>query len=144
MVRRPFLRGCSGHPGHPPPGKQQTQVAADGPGEQPGQPVPVRPALAPVRDDRGDAHHFAEDEEPEHMPCGATGSKAGAQPGTETGATVEEVKRKLQQSGTGGVVVGPVQVGVGGSEEKEKTDSKSKQVTWNIKRPTKTVTITQA
>jgi len=68
----------------------------------------------------------------------------GAQPGTETGATVEEVKRKLQQSGTGGVVVGPVQVGVGGSEEKEKTDSKSKQVTWNIKRPTKTVTITQA
>jgi len=49
------------------PGKQ-ADPAAHRPREQPRQPVPVRPALAPVGNSRADAHQFPDDEEPEHMP----------------------------------------------------------------------------
>src|SRR6202051_490563 len=66
-----------------PPSEQQADPATYRPGQQPGEPVPVRPRLAPVGDSRTDAHHFSEDKEPEHMALGAPGSKAGAEPGTE-------------------------------------------------------------
>src|SRR3954447_20190558 len=48
-------------------GDLQSDPTTDGPGEEPGEPVPVRPSLGPVGDDGGDAHSFPEDEEPEDV-----------------------------------------------------------------------------
>ena len=64
-------------------GEFQADPAADGPGEQPRDPVPVGPAFGPVGDGSAEAHHFAEDKEPEDVRCGAAGSESGADPGAE-------------------------------------------------------------
>ena len=55
------------------PGKQQPDPATYRPGQQPGQPIPVRPPFAPVGDGRDNAHHFSEDEKPQHMTRGIAG-----------------------------------------------------------------------
>ena len=57
-------------------GEEEADPAADWPGEQPGYPVPVGPARAPVGDGCGGAHEFSEDEEPEHV-----GGRRGGAPG---------------------------------------------------------------
>ena len=67
----------------PPFGKQQPDPAAYGPGEQPRQPIPMRPALAPIGNSCANAHRLPEDKEPEHMTTGAARSKSGAEPGTK-------------------------------------------------------------
>src|SRR5208337_4584434 len=85
----------------PAPGKPQANPTAHRPGEQPGQPVPVRPALAPVGNSRADAHRFPDDKEPEHMQRGAARCKAGAEPGTKDRDDDEE-PRARDESSVGG------------------------------------------
>src|SRR5450755_3288022 len=82
------------------PGEPQADPAAHRPGEQPGQPVPVRPALAPVGNNRNNAHYFPDNEEPKHMPGGAPRSQAGAEPGAED-RDYDEERRTRQESGAG-------------------------------------------
>src|SRR5208337_112177 len=85
----------------PAPGKQQADPAAHRPGEQPGQPVPVWPALAPVGDNRADSHRFPDDKEPEHVARGAARSEAGTETGTKDRNDDEE-RRARDESGVGG------------------------------------------
>ena len=63
--------------------EQPADPAAYRPGQQPRQPVPVRPTFAPVWNGGANAHHFTEDEEPKHMPCGTAWGEAGAEPRTQ-------------------------------------------------------------
>jgi hypothetical protein len=65
------------------PGEQQSNPTTHRPRKQPGEPVPVRPALAPVGNSRGDAHYFSDNKEPQHMPRRLAWSKARADPRTK-------------------------------------------------------------
>jgi hypothetical protein len=59
------------------------------------------PALAPVGNGGSDSHHFANDTKPEHVPGGASGSEAGAEPGAQDRDGHEE-RRAREESGAGG------------------------------------------
>src|ERR1700678_827347 len=50
-----------------PPRQQVADAAAHRPCQQPGEPVPVRPTLAPIGNRRPHAHHFPDAEKPQHM-----------------------------------------------------------------------------
>jgi hypothetical protein len=108
-------RGRMGHPAGPSDdkidalsgaalGEEEADPAADGPGEEPGYPIPVGPGLAPVRDGGGEAHDFSEDEEPEDMLCGWWRGEAGTDPGTEDRHD-DETCGACHERGVGGDVV---------------------------------------
>ena len=55
------------------------------------QPIPVRPALAPVGNGGGDAHHFSQETEREHMPRAA---RAGAKRAQSHAQMIETITKK--------------------------------------------------
>src|ERR1051326_1171098 len=80
-----------------PPRQQQAYPAAYRPTQQPRQPVPVWPSLAPVGNRRRDAHHFPDNKEPQHMGPGAAWSEAGANPGTENRDHDKECRARYER-----------------------------------------------
>lgn len=86
------------------------------------------PAFGPVGDDGGDAHHFAEDKEPEDMFGGETWRKAGAYPGAQNRDHNEErgadKQRRVGGDATFFEVAGEdaTQQGVGAEDEDDGKD----------------------
>src|SRR5262252_2249488 len=58
-------------------GNLQADPAGDRPDDQPRQAIPMRPTFVPAGNDRGDAHYFAENEEPQHVFPGTARGEAG-------------------------------------------------------------------
>lgn len=84
---------------HAPFSNTQADPAAHWPRQQPGQPVPVRPSLAPVRDRHRDSHHLTDDEEPQHMKRGPPRSEPCTQPCAHNRDHDEQTRARSQRHG---------------------------------------------